>query len=131
MKNKNTFYIILLLFIVGVVWYLLNLNKSVSQPVGENQNNAEVQKAQEMPKFILGSVSKTEGQNVFIQVGNQEKKIIIDEKTVIVQQINDAGAFKNIPASLSDIKSSLKIVVYYIENFDLEYKASKIQILNF
>lgn len=135
MKNKNIIYITLLLIIIfGSGWYLFNLSKQMLQPVGQspnNQNDQNIPKPPEIPKFILGSVSRTEGQNIFIKVGTEEKKIITDKKTIIIKQIKEGGVYIDVFASFSEIKSPLQIVVYYSENSGLEYRANKIQILKF
>lgn len=135
MKNKNTFYIIVLLIIIfGIAWYLFDLGKAMLQSVGQtqnNQNNEEVPKPPEIPKFIMGSVSRVEGQKVFIKVGTEEKIIITDEKTEITSQVREGGIYKDIPVTFSDIKISSKIIVYYIQNSGLEYKADKVRILKF
>lgn len=139
MKNKNAFYIVLLLLIVaGIVWYSFGFKKSIPQfqpqSVGQTQNNQNKQgppPIAEMPKFIMGDVSKIEGQNVFIKVGTEEKTITTDAKTAVISQVKDGTGWKNISATLGDVKAPLKIVVYYNQNSGSEYKADKIQILNF
>ncbi|MCX6701581.1 MAG: hypothetical protein NTX96_00020 [Candidatus Zambryskibacteria bacterium] len=131
MKNKDTFYIVLVVLIIcGVVWYLFNLNKTVSQPTGQYQNNQEISEPTP-PKFIAGSVLRVEGQKIFIKVGAEEKTIITDEETVITKQTKEEEGFKDISANLNEIKSPSQITVSYSENSGVEYKAIRIRILNF
>ena len=61
----------------------------------------------------------------------QEKTIITDSKTVLIKQVKDGAMFNNVPATFSEIKAPVQIVVYYSTNSGTEYTASKIQIMNF
>ena len=147
MKNKNVYYVVavVLLIIIGAIWYSFRLNKSQPQTgaqpqasaqpqaVEQNQNNQNVPKTPgpEMPKFVLGSVSKIAGTQITLTVGTEEKTITTDAKTVIISQVKDGTGYKNIPATFGDIKISSKIVVYYGQNTGSVYTADKIQILNF
>ena len=144
MNSKNIFSIVVVVVVViGLVWYSFNYKKftqtsnqqsttqSNQQTTTQSQGNQGVPKQPEMPKFILGSVSRVVGQNVFIKVGPQEKTIITDSKTTFIKQVKDGATFKNVPATFDEIKSPVQIVVYYSTNSGTEYTASKIQILNF
>jgi hypothetical protein len=135
MKNKNAFYVVLILLVLaGVIWYSYGFKKSAPELVGQTQNNQNKKgppPIAEMPKFIMGNVSKVEGQNVLIKVGPEEKTITTDAKTAVISQVKDGTGWKNISATLGDVKAPLKIVVYYNQNTGSEYKADKIQILNF
>lgn len=144
MNSKNIFSIVLVIVIViGLVWYSFNYKKFTQQvnqqtttqsngkTTTQSQTNQGVPKQPEMPKFILGSVSRVEGQNIFIKVGPQEKTIVTDSKTVFIKQVRDGATFKNVPATFSEIKSPVQIVVYYSTNSGAEYTATKVQILNF
>src|SRR3989344_8955480 len=135
MKNTNTFYtVVLLAIIVGVVWYVFNLNKPALQPTGQTENNQvnqTVPEAAKMPKFVLGSVSSVEGKQVFIKVGTEEKTVVTNENTEIIKQVKDGDGYKNTPANFNEVKSPVQIVVYYSESSGVNYTATKIQILNF
>lgn len=135
MKNTNTFYtVVLLAIIVGVVWYVFNLNKPALQPTGQtdnNQVNQTIPETVKMPKFVLGSVSRVEGKQVFIKVGIEEKIVVTNENTEIIKQVKDGDGYKNIPANFNDVKPPVQVVVYYSENSGVNYTATKIQILNF
>lgn len=141
MKNKNVYYavaVVVLLIIIGAVWYSSRLNKSQPQtgaqpqPFGQTQDNKDVPKPPEIPKFIGGIVSRIEGQNIFIKSGTtEEKTITTDAKTVVISEVKDGKSYKNIPATFKDIKILSNIVVYYSQNSGLEYRADKIQILPF
>ena len=135
MRNTNTFYtVVLLAIIVGVVWYVFNLNKPVLQPTEQannNQANQTIPEAAKMPKFVLGSVSKVEGEKVFIKVGMEEKIIVTNENTEIIKQIKDGEGYKNVPTNFNGVKPPVQVVVYYSENSGVNYTATKIQILNF
>jgi len=135
MKNTNTFYtIVLLAIIVGVVWYVFNLNKPALQPTGQTENNQVnqiVPEVAKMPKFVLGSVSSVEGKQVFIKVGTEEKTVVTNENTEIIKQVKDGDGYKNTPANFNEVKSPVQIVVYYSESSGVSYTATKIQILNF
>ena len=135
MRNTNTFYtIVLLAIVVGVVWYVFNLNKPVLQPTGQtnnNQVNQTISETAKMPKFVLGSVSKVEGEKVFIKVGMEEKIIVTNENTEIIKQIKDGEGYKNVPTNFNGVKPPVQVVVYYSENPGVNYTATKIQILNF
>lgn len=141
MKNKNVYYVVavVLLIIIGAIWYSFRLNKSQPQAsaqpqaVEQNQNNQNIPKTPgpEMPKFVLGSVSKIAGSQITLTVGTEEKTITTDAKTVIISQVKDGTGYKNISATFGNIKISSKIVVYYSQNTGSVYTADKIQILNF
>jgi hypothetical protein len=146
MKNKNVYYVVavILLIIIGAIWYSARLNKSQPQTgaqsqtgaqpqvvVGQTQNNKTPPKISEMPKFILGSVSKIAGTQITLTVGTEEKVITTNAKTEIISQVKDGTGYKNIPATFGDIKIASKIVVYYGQNTGSVYTADKIQILNF
>ena len=139
MKNKNVYYVVavVLVIVIGAVWYSARLNKSQPQTgaqpqvVGQTQDNKTPPKISEMPKFVLGSVSKIAGTQITLTVGTEEKTITTDAKTVIISQVKDGTGYKNIPATFGDIKISSKIVVYYGQNTGSVYTADKIQILNF
>jgi hypothetical protein len=144
MKNKNVYYVVavILLIVIGIVWYSARLNKpqpqagAQPQAVGQTQNNQNNKTPpkipiSEMPKFILGSVSKIAGSQITLTVGTEEKVITTDAKTVIISQVKDGTGYKNIPATFGDIKIASKIVVFYGQNTGSVYTADKIQILNF
>ena len=134
MKNKNTIYsVLLLLVIVGTTFYLSEQMNQFVQPVIEIPSpKLNLAKVSEIPKFIIGVISKVEGQEVFIKIGTDEKTVIVSENTVIIKQIKEGGIFRNIPAKIDDIKSPLQVVVYYADNStEILYYADKIQILVF
>ena len=135
MKNKNIIYIIILLLIITIciVWYLFNVNIQEPQPVVQiPKENTNVPKKPEIPRFILGIVSKTEGQKVFIKIGVDEKSVLTDEKTVITKQIKEGGVFKSVSADFNEIKYPFQVVVYYgNDSSSVQYRAEKIQILVF
>lgn len=138
-NKKNILYVIvLLLIIIGAFWYVFSLVKPTSQPaVVQSQTdltdktNKKVPPPPEIPKFISGTVTRTEKGKVFIQAGGGEKTIITNDKTEIVKQVKVDGIFQNLPATFAEIKSLLQIVVFYGENSGSEYTANKIQILIF
>lgn len=136
MNNKIVSVVVIVVVVLGVVWYVYFKNNTKQEvlPAGETgqiQNNQEIPKLPEIPKFILGSVLRVEGQNIFVTVGNEEKTIITDGKTVLISQVKDEQGYKNIPATFSDIKISSQIIVYYSQNSGSQYTADKIQMLNF
>ena len=130
MKNKNNFYIIALVLVVLVpVLYLFNQNKIAAPSVVKVQNNNKELPAPEIPKFIVGSVSKIEGNKVFINVGNEEKIIVTDESTEITRQVKEGIELRSVSVKFSDIKSPVQIIVHYTSNYSSEYQATKIHIL--
>ena len=132
MDNKKNFLALLLIIIILVTgWYLLGVKKT-GLPITQNENNqTENKKSPEMPKFVFGEVTKIEGQKIFIKAGAEEKTVLTEAKTVVINQIKDGESYKNVSATFDDIKISQKIVVYYNQNSGSEYTAEKIQILNF
>ena len=136
-NNKVVSVVVVVAIIIGIVWYVSNKNKIIGSevpPTGQTtqtQNNKKVPEPPGIPKFILGNVSKIEGQKVFIKVGTEEKTIITNKKTVLISQVKDGQGYKNVPATFSDIKISSQIVVYYSQNSGSQYTADKVQILNF
>lgn len=134
MQNKNTSYYIILgvVVIIGIVWYFIpfdSFRTELSKQFTDTQNTSITP---ETPKFIMGVVSKTEGKKMFIKIAEEEKTVIIDDNTLIVKQIKEGGKFNNIPAGIIEISNSSRVVVYYTEEpSSPEYRAVKIQILNF
>ena len=137
MEDKNTVYILLVLLIIfGIGWYLLNLNKPVTQITEQSNNNQKTSQdtsseAQQIPKFLLGSVSRIEGKNIFIKIGLEEKVIVVDDNTTIVKHVINDGISKNIPINFDEIKPSLQIAVYYNDSSDSGYRVERVQVLNF
>lgn len=130
MKNKNNFYIVASISVVLLAGlYLFNQDKIAKPAIEQVKNNNKELPAPEIPKFVVGSVSKVEGNKVFINVGNEEKIIVTDESTEITKQMKEGIELRSLSAKFSDIKSPVQIIIYYISNSSSEYKASKIHIL--
>lgn len=130
MNNKNNFYIVVAVLLVLVVgFYLFSQNKITKAPIEQVQNSQNELPAPEIPKFIAGSVSRVEGNKVFITVDNEEKTIMTDEKTDITKQVKEGIESLSISAKFSEIKSPREVIVHYNSNSGSEYQASKIHIL--
>ena len=138
MNNKIISVVIVIVIIIGAVWYAVNKNKiinqvvpSIEQTVQTQNNQAEVNKIEASPLMMVGIVSKIEGQKITLTVRADEKTIIVDEKTIITKEFNHKPPFKNVPATFGDIKMSSRIVVYYSQDSGSQYTADKIQMFNF
>jgi len=138
MNNKIVSVVIVIIIIIGVVWYAVNKNKiinqvvpSIEQTVQTQNNQAEINKIEASPLMMVGIVSKIEGQKITLTVRADEKTIIVDEKTIITKEFNHKPPFKNVPATFGDIKMSSRIVVYYSQDSGSQYTADKIQMFNF
>ncbi|HBD25143.1 MAG: hypothetical protein A2566_02090 [Candidatus Zambryskibacteria bacterium RIFOXYD1_FULL_40_13] len=128
MQNKNIISgIIILLVIIGAFWYVASRNDSGLE-VPANSNNQVNEKTK--PNFVLGIVTRVEGNTIYIRAGSEEKTVVTDTKLVVLKQVKEAGVIKNVSAKLSDVKTSSRIVGYFNESTDLEYKAHTIQVLN-
>lgn len=132
MQNKNTSYVVLgVVVVVIVVLYLIPLDLFKKNLSKESENTQNIYTTTGTPKFIMGVVSKIEDQKIFINIAENEKVVVVDGKTLITKQIKEGVKFVNVPANLIEIKSSSRVVVYYIEETSFsEYKAVKIQILS-
>lgn len=131
-QNKNTTYVVLVIIVVvGIIWYFIPFDSFRSKLSKHPQNTQNTETTPSTPKFVMGVVSKTEGQKMFIKIAEEEKVFTIDNKTLITKQIKEGTKFNNIPAGFGEIKNSSRVVVYYTEESSTsEYKAVKIQILN-
>jgi hypothetical protein len=135
MENKSIHYVALVVVvIIGIVWCFVSFDLfGTNSPKSfQGIQNTQNSRATETPNFIMGVVSRVEGQKVFVKIGEEEKVVNTDNKTLITKQIREGGKFRNISGNFAEIKDSQRVVVYYDgEPSDSEYKASKIQILNF
>ena len=128
-NNKKEWFVILgVLVLIGGGILITQVAKKPSSniPAG-GQLSAE----QKMPDFVMGKVTRVDGQKVYFNVGVEEKSVLVNADTKIIKQVKEQGAYKNIDARLADIQANLQIVVYYQAINGTEYTANKIQILPF
>jgi hypothetical protein len=130
-KGKKILLILLVIFIIGVYLYIKNKNTENISNVSNTGNNIEVVNSESLPKFFMGEVVGVESDKVLIKEASGDKSISITKDTVLIQQVKENGLFKNIPATISDIKLKQRIVIFYQEKSPNNYTADKIQILNF
>lgn len=132
MQNKNTSYVVLGVVIVVIVFlYLIPLDFFKENLSKESENTQNMSITTETPKFIMGVVSKTEDGKVFIKIAEEEKTVVMDDKTLITKQVKEGERFSTVPANFTEIKSSSRVVVYHTEESSVsEYKAIKIHILS-
>lgn len=134
MQNKNIYYYIVLgvVVVLGVASYFIPFDLFKTKLSEKSPKTENTSIAPSTPKFVMGVVSGVDGQKILIKIAEEEKTLRIDDKTMIVKQIKEGGKFNNIPAGIIEISNSSRVVVYYTEEpSSPEYRAVKIQILNF
>ena len=132
MKNKKTLYSVLVIAIIFyIAWYLFHLTKVPNVPVGKSPTDKkEIPVQPTIPKFVFGTVDKIEDKKITLKVGEENKIVNVDDKTVITKQVKESSGYVSSPVVFSEIKIGMQMVVYYRSNAGFKYEADKIQILN-
>jgi len=126
MKNMKSLLGLVFIFILIVFsFYFYDKN---------SQNKNEEQKSENvgvLPDFIMADVVSFDGTTLTLVAGTTQTIVSLTLNTVLVQQVKDGTAYKNIEASVSDIKVGQRVVIFYKVDGERIYTADKVQILNF
>lgn len=133
MDNKKIIPIVVVaIVLIAGVWYLLGSKEQASAPSNQQSENSKTQpEASKMPPFLIGKVTKVEGQTVTVKSGVDTYTILTTSATSVISQVKDKTGYKNVDSKFSDIKVSAQIVIYYTQSSGSKYTADRIQILNF
>jgi hypothetical protein len=132
MEKKQIVIAIGAILIVSGLIYLAAQSSVSPQSSPVEQSLQKEDQRPKMSPFILGKVTKVEGEKVSLVIGEEPKTALVNENTQFVIQVKDGDSFKINDAKLSDVKAGQQIVVYYAaNNVGNEYPADKIQILPF
>ncbi|MBI3952831.1 MAG: hypothetical protein HY336_02650 [Candidatus Doudnabacteria bacterium] len=118
--------------IIGILAILLAAAFMLSSKKPSSENNNPQQSAQtQMPKFVLGSVVRVDGDKIFLN-SEGEKTIITSSSTKLVKQVEAKdGTISLIESKLTDFKPGDEIVAYYsADPVDGQYQATKVQVIN-
>ena len=130
MNDKKTWYSILLLIILFCgAWYLFNLSNNSDITDKTKDEKKDVLIPPKLPKFIFGLVSRVEGNQIYLKVGEDEKSVILDNKTVITKQVKKPEGYVSEPVLLENVIAGMQMMVYFTKNSGSEYRAERIQIL--
>ncbi|MES3004915.1 MAG: hypothetical protein V4690_02265 [Patescibacteria group bacterium] len=126
MKKYKSFLGLLVVFLVILFCFYFYEKSSSNKNINSQNENVGV-----LPDFIMADVVSLEGQTITLTAGSTQTIALLDSTTVFTQQIKEGNAYKNIPASISDIKVGQRVVVFYKVDGEGQYLADKVQILNF
>jgi hypothetical protein len=132
MNTKKALAIVVVFAVLLIAVLMLAADKQKSDQNSSQENNqASTSDAGQMPKFIMGSVTRVEGQKVFVS-SEGEKTVVASGSTKIVKQVKAKdGSISLAEGNLADVKAGNTIVAYYSSGpVGTEYQADKIQIIN-
>jgi len=135
---KKILPVFLVIIILSLAWYFLSLKKdteiikSTETTLKENEQPPVPEREKgKLPPFIMADVTGLNGSTIDIKIGDKPESVSVTKDTVVTEQVKDGTGFKNIEASITDIKVKQRIVIFYKQGSAGEYLAEKIQILNF